>query len=86
MIPATSTVPCPSRPRRGLTLWIPVFALWLLLVVVAVVLLPILVIGCLFVRVNPLRAFVVFWQIITALRGTNIEFRQDGRSIRVRFP
>ncbi len=71
---------------KGFKIYIPLFLVWLLLVAAGLLLLPIFLVASLIVRVNPLRAFRVVWQIITALKGTNVEIHQAGRSIAVRLP
>jgi hypothetical protein len=85
MIPITSTV-CIGSSQGGRRICIPLVLLWLLLLAFALLLLPILLLASLIVRVNPLRAFAVFWQIVNSLKGTNVEFNQAGRSIAIRLP
>ena len=70
--------------NRGL--WLLMLPLWLvclLLLPLALVLSPLILVACLVGRVDPLRAFSVFWQIIAALKGTQVEFDTNRRSIQV---
>jgi len=83
MIPITSTV----RIRDGRhQFWIPLFLVWLLLLPVAILLLPLFFIACLIVRVNPFRAISVLWEILTALKGTDVAVDDGHCSVLVRFP
>jgi hypothetical protein len=64
-----------SRHKFGL--WVPIFLLWLLLLPLVLVLLPFFVIGCLIVRVNPWRACVAGWQLLTGLAGTHVHIDKE---------
>jgi len=63
--------------RHRLGLWVPLFLLWLLLLPLLLVLLPFFVIACLIARMNPLRACVTGWQVLSGLPGTHIEIEKQ---------
>lgn len=80
MIPLMLVVGIRSYNRRGFRLWIPLFLVWLLLLPLVLVLLPLAILVLLLVRVNPFRALLTGWQILTGLKGTHIEI-QDGKAL-----
>lgn len=71
--------------RRQFGLWLPLFLAWLLLLPVLLVLLPFFAIGCLLARMNPLRMVSTGWQLVTGLRGTNIELQHGERQFQLRM-
>ncbi len=70
---------------RDFRLWIPLFLLWLVLVPVAVLALPLLLIVCLFSRVNPFEVIATFWNIFAALKDTHIEVNNRNALVLVRI-
>jgi uncharacterized membrane protein len=70
MIPFVAMVTVRGRESRTFRLWVPLFLVWLLLVPFALLLSPLISIVCLACRVNPLRAFIVIWQVLAALSHT----------------
>ena len=85
MIPITSTVYIRTGDH-GFPIWIPLFLVWLLLLPVALLLLPLMFLACVVVRVNPFRALSVFWQIVSALRGTDVRVEDGPYSVLVHIP
>jgi len=85
MIPITSTIRIRTG-RDGFPIWIPLFIVWLLLLPVVLLLLPFAFVACLAVRVNPFRAFSVFWHIISGLRGTDVRVEDGACSVLVHIP
>jgi hypothetical protein len=74
------------EPRRGrrIRLWLPLFLVWLLLVVLGLLLSPLILIGCLIARLNP---FGVIWSLVgvfVALSGVNIEITSPDANVLVR--
>jgi hypothetical protein len=57
---------------RNRHLWIPLAVLWILLAALAVLALPLFLIGCLLLNVRPFCAVAVFWNILTSLNGTEL--------------
>lgn len=83
MIPWIATVRIGHASGRGFRLWVPLAGVWLLLLPVALLLAPLVVGACLVGRVNPLRAFRVFWGILDGVRGTRVEVAGGGHSVLV---
>jgi hypothetical protein len=83
MIPFVAVVSLRDRESRTFRLWVPLILVWLLIVPLVVVLSPLIVIACVACRMNPVRAFAVMWQILRALRETELEVdhRSAGVSI-----
>lgn len=73
-----------DAPER-FRLWLPLFLIWLLLLPLVLVLLPLAALALLILRVNPLRAFAVFWQTLTGLTGTHIEVNGPEALVYVRI-
>lgn len=84
MIPLNSTLR--FRNQRGFHMWIPLFLVWLLLLPFALLMLPLIFIGCLVFAVNPFRAIAAFWRLVAALKGTNIEVDQPDCYVSISFP
>jgi hypothetical protein len=80
MIPLIATI----RVQR-LRLWIPLFLLWLLLLPFLLLLLPLAILACLMVQLNPFRTLAALWQVLTGLRGTNIELNDANAAVAVRI-
>lgn len=68
-----------------LRLWIPLFVVWLLLLPFMLLLLPLMMLACLVIQINPFRALGAFWQVLSGLRGTNIEVDDDNAAVHVRI-
>jgi hypothetical protein len=84
MIPLIAVVQIEPRGGRRIRLWLPLFLVWLLLVVLGVLLSPLILIGCLIVRLNP---FQVIWSLIrvfVAMAGTHIEVQAPEATVLVR--
>lgn len=85
MIPFVAVVSLRDRESQTFRLWIPLFLVWILLLPVAVLFSPLILVACLVCRVNPLRAFGLIWQIVTALGDTRfeLEHRAAGMSFHI---
>jgi hypothetical protein len=83
MIPLVAAVSIRDKRSRSFRLWIPLALVWLLLLPVALLLLPVMFVACWAGRIDPIRALSVFWQILSALKGSNIELNDDGSSVRI---
>jgi hypothetical protein len=66
-------------------LWIPLILLWILLLPLVLVLLPFAALACSIARINPVRTFVVFWQVMSAMPGTEIEVNVENNVVAVRI-
>lgn len=78
-MPQLVTVRIHSRHGRRVRLWIPLLPVFIVLSPVLLLVLGAVVIGCLVVRVRPLRAVATGGRLLWALSGTQFEFQQ-GRS------
>jgi hypothetical protein len=83
MIPFVALVSVPDRRSHTFRLWIPLFLVWLLVLPLSLLLLPAVLIGGLVCRVNPFRALSVVWQILTALKDTNVEVARRSASVSI---
>jgi hypothetical protein len=84
MIPLLAQVEVRTEQHRPIRLWLPLFLVWLLLVVLGVILSPLIIIGCLIVRMNP---FTTVWGLIRvfwAMAGTHIEVQAPDAVVLVR--
>lgn len=59
------------------------FILLLFLLSPLVVLTPIAFVACLVARIDPFEAARLIWNVLTALRGTNVEVAKRDRSVLV---
>ena len=73
------------RPRRGVHIWIPLLLVWVLLLPFIVLLAPLVFVACLFVKVNPFRGVVVYWQIFNSVRGLRAEVEDPREKVRIRI-
>jgi uncharacterized membrane protein len=83
MIPFVAVVSLRNHGSRTFRLWVPLILIWLLFLPVLVLLSPLICIACLACRVNPLRGFVVVWQVLGALRKTEFELDQPSTGVSV---
>jgi len=85
MTPNIAVVRIETPHWRSIPLWIPLFLLW----IPAILLSPIifLVIFGLSVagRINPWNAIRVLWDLICALRGTQVRVTAEGTHVNVRI-
>jgi hypothetical protein len=51
----------------------PLWALWLLLLPLAILMLPVFLLVCLVGLIDPCRVISVFWGILRALKGAEVE-------------
>jgi hypothetical protein len=72
-----------SHRNHRLSLWIPLFLAWLLLLPLLVVLFPVVALACLFVRMNAIRLYAAAWGILTGLRKTRVEVRSPAARVLV---
>lgn len=87
MIPLRGTIQIENRRhRRFLSCIIPLFLVWLVLLPVAILVLPVFLIACLLVRVNPIPVIAAFWRILTSLKGTTFEVDDGQHAVLVHIP
>lgn len=83
MIPFVAMVSVRGKESRTFRFWIPLILIWLLLIPLFVILLPFVLIACLVCQINPFQGIAVLWQILSALRQSQVEF--ENRSAGMSF-
>ena len=73
------------HPRCRFTLWAPVILLWLVVAVLGLILSPVLALGALAERRNPVALAAGFWGLVFALSGTVVEVDSPAASVLVRL-
>ena len=61
--------------NRRLSVWIPLFVAWLLLLPLVLILFPLVAVACLVLRINVLRLYSTAWGILAGLADTRVEVR-----------
>ena len=56
-------------------IWFPLFLVWMLLLPVLILISPVFLLVCLVAWVNPVRAGRTFIEILSALKGTQVEVK-----------
>jgi hypothetical protein len=75
-----------ANPRgRGIRLWVPLFLLWIPLVLFSPLVLLVVLGVCLVGRINPGRAIAAFWNLACSLPGTDVRVSADGNRVTVRI-
>jgi hypothetical protein len=64
---------------------IPVFVLMVLVLPLLILLSPVFLIACLAIRVNPLHAYSLLWQLLSSLRGTHMEVEHRNHAVSIRM-
>ena len=85
MTPGTDPPRLPARPRERFPLWIPFFLIWLFCLPLVLMAAPLVFVGCLVLRVSPLRGVAVYWQLFAALRGLRIIVEDPNASVSIRI-
>jgi hypothetical protein len=85
MTPPTIAIVHIENPYwRNLHLWLPLFLLWIPLVLLAPLILLVVLIVCLVMRISAWQAIATFWAISCNLPGTEVHVRAEGKTIRVK--
>lgn len=85
MIPFIATLAVRNEHRRSFRLWIPLGIVWLLLLPIVLLLLPIFCIACGVIQVNPYRALSIFIELLSALKGLDLEVERPHGSVEMRL-
>jgi len=85
MISFIATVAIQTHDSRRYRFWIPLGILWLLLLPVLLLLLPLFCIACIAIRVHPLRALRNSADILSSLKGMDLEVERPQRTIEMRL-
>jgi hypothetical protein len=62
----------------------PMFAMWLVLAPLGLVLLPFFLLACLICGINPLTPISAFCLLLAAVKGTQVEFEDDSHGFEFR--
>jgi hypothetical protein len=85
MIPNVAIVRIETQGWRGFPIWIPLFLLWIPLVLFSPVIFLVILAVCLVGRINVLHAIASFWAIACSLPGTDVRVCSHGKRILVRI-
>lgn len=66
-------------------IWLPLFLLWIPLVLLAPLIFLLLLTVCLVGRISVWRAIAAFWAISSSLSGTHVHVRTQGNHVTVRI-
>jgi hypothetical protein len=66
-------------------LWLPLFLLWIPVILLSPVILLVFVGAGIAFRVNPWRAMTVFWSMLCTLPGTDVRVTADGTHVFVKI-
>ena len=85
MTPNIAIVHIQNPHWRGIRLWLPLFLLWIPLIVLSPLILLVLLAVCVGGRINPLRAIAAFWDLSCSLSGTDVRVCADQNRVTVRI-
>ncbi len=85
MTPNIAIVHVENPHWRGLRLWLPLFLLWIPLVLLSPLIFLVVLGVCLVGRIDPRRAIAAFWAIARSLPGTDVRVCADGNRVTVRI-
>jgi hypothetical protein len=84
MIGSLVNITIQKKVGRGiLHLGFPLWAVWLLLLPLAILMLPVVLVVCLVGLVDPFRVISVFWGILRALNGAEVEVDDHRRLVAI---
>ena len=66
-------------------LWIPLFLLWIPVILLSPIIFLVLVAIAIAARTNIWRLVAIFWNILSSLRGTDIRVSTEGNNVLVRI-
>ncbi len=86
MIPTAAVVSIRNPYWRNLHLWIPLFLLWIPVLLLSPLILLVLLACCMVGGVDFFVAIKTFWDIFVGLRGTDVRVAaHDGKHVTVRI-
>lgn len=85
MTPNIAIVHVQNPHWRGIRLWLPLFLLWIPLILLSPLMFLVVLGVCLAGRINPWRAIAAFWAITCSLPGTDVRVCADGNRVTVRI-
>jgi len=85
MIPTLALVHVEQPSGRVLHLWLPLFLLWIVLLIFSPLILLLVLVYCLVGQVSPWRAIVTLGSLVWNLGGTDVRVTAEGRRVMVRI-
>ena len=85
MTPNVAIIHIQSPHWRGIKLWLPLFLLWIPLILLSPLILLVVLVVCLAGRIDPFRAIAAFWAISCSLPGTDVRVVTEGNRVLVRI-
>lgn len=85
MTPSIAIVRIQSPHWRGIRLWVPLFLLWIPLVLLSPLILLVIFAACFAGRISPWRSIAAFWSLLASLSGTDVRVTANGSNVTVRI-
>ncbi len=85
MTPNLAILHIETPAHRGVNLWLPLFLLWIPLILLSPIILLVVLAACVANRVDPWRAIAAFWNLSCSLPGTDIHVRTEGNVVKVKI-
>ena len=85
MTPNIAIVHVENPHWRGIRFWVPLFLLWIPLVIFSPLILLVLLGVCVAGKINPWRAISTFWDLTCSLPGTDVRVSAEGNRVTVRI-
>jgi len=85
VIPNIAIVHIEDPRWRGVHLWLPLFLLWIPLILFSPLILLVLFGVCVVGRISFWQALVAFWNLLSSLPGTDVRVCADGKRVTVRI-
>lgn len=85
MIPTLALVHVEEPSGRGIHLWLPLFLLWIVLLILSPLVLLLVLVYCLAGRVSSWLAMVALGSLVWNLGGTDVRVTAEGRRVMVRI-
>ena len=85
MIPTLALVHVEQPSGRTFHLWLPLFLLWIVLLILSPLILLLVLVYCVMGQISPWRAIVALGSLVWSLGGTDVRVGAEGRRVTVRI-
>jgi hypothetical protein len=85
MIPNIAIVRIDSPHWRGIHLWLPLFLLWIPLLLLSPLILLVLLACCIAGGIDFFAAIATFWGMLVGLPGTDVRVTANGNKVTVKI-
>lgn len=85
MIPTLTVLQVESPHFRMPRLWLPLFLLWIPVVLISPLIVIVLFGLCMVGRISPWKAIAVFWGVLCSLSGTHVHVSTHDSEVLVRI-